>query len=349
MADVEVTILDLTKPITQKGFGLPLILDITKNVPYAEMAETSEIPVQLEESDASYQMVMKCLAQSPAPEKVAVYGYDIDQVGDPKTITEVLNELAIEHNDFYFLLLADRTEANIIKASEWAGANEKLFICSTAPIDTVGDGTVGNDILLRAGLIVSDRCAIFAHDGGADSTDPFLDAAIVGRMAPVFPGASTWKFKSLNGVPAAGYLNAEVSQLHSANVNTYWKVMGVLITSEGKETKGGYLDIRIAKDWLKSYMVENVTQLLHTAEKIPYDDTGIAMVGARVKEILRYAVDKGVIAKDLQGNGLWSLTLPKREDIPTNTRANRILPDIIWEATIAGAVHQVKITGVLKV
>jgi hypothetical protein len=343
MADVEVTIFDLTKPITQKGFGLPLVFDITKDVPYTEVTETSQIPAPLVSGDMSYKMVAACLSQSPAPEKVAIYGYDIDQVGAPKTITEALNALVVEHNNFYFLLLADRISANIREAASWASANEKLFVCSTAPTDLV------SEIITRAGLISSDRCAIYAHDGGVAGTDPYLDAAIVGRMAPVFPGASTWKFKGLNGVPVATYLNAAVSDLHSAYVNTYWKVLGDLITSEGKETKGGYIDIRIAKDWLKSQLVENVTQLLHTAEKIPYDDTGIAMVGARVKEILRYAVTKGIIARDLQGNGMWSLTLPKREDIPTNTRANRILPDINWEATIAGAVHQVKITGVLKV
>lgn len=339
MADVEVTIFDLTKPVTQKGFGLPLVFDITKNVPYTEVSESSEIPVELVSTDMSYKMIMACLAQSPAPEKVAVYGY---QVGT-KTITEALNELVVEQNNFYFLLLADRGDINIREAASWASANEKLFVCSTSPSDSV------SAITTRAGLISTDRCAIYAHDGGVIDTDPLLDAAIVGRMAPVFPGASTWKFKGLNGVPVATYLNAETSQLHAAYVNTYWKVLGDLITSEGKETKGGYIDIRIAKDWLKAQLVENVTQLLHTAEKIPYDDTGIAMVGARVKEILRYAVTKGIIAKDLQGNGMWSLTLPKREDIPTNTRANRILPDINWEATIAGAVHQVKITGILKV
>lgn len=340
MADVEVTIFDLTKPITQKGFGLPLVFDITKNVPYTEVTKTSEIPAELVSTDMSYKMITACLAQSPAPEKVAVYG---KAIGAPNTLTQTLDELVVENNNFYFLLLADRTDANIREAATWAGANEKLFVCSSAPTEPV------TDTIARANAIVSDRCAIYAHDGGVENIDPFLDAAIVGRMAPVFPGASTWKFKSLNGVPAATYLNAEVSQLHAAYVNTYWKVLGDLITSEGKETKGGYIDIRIAKDWLKSQLVENVTQLLHTAEKIPYDDTGIAMVGARVKEILRYAVTKGIIARDLQGNGMWSLTLPKREDIPTNTRANRILPDINWEATIAGAVHQVKITGVLKV
>jgi hypothetical protein len=267
----------------------------------------------------------------------------MDQEGSVKTIPQILDQLVIDHNDFYFILLADRTDANIRAVGAWASANEKLMISSNAPTESVAN------ITDRAADMVSDRFVIYAHDGGSDDVDPFLDAAITGRMAPMFPGASTWKFKQLNLVPVATYLGAEVSAIHAANCNTYVKVLGDLITSEGKETKGGYIDIRIAKDWLKARLIENVTQLLHNIEKVPYDDTGIAMVGARVKEILRYATTKGIIARDLQGNGLWTLTLPKREDIPTNTRANRILPDIYWEATIAGAVHQVQITGVLKV
>src|SRR5690242_3066874 len=110
MADVEVTIFDLTKPVTQKGFGLPLVLDITKAVTYTEVAETSEIPEEILSSDMSYKMVQACLSQSPAPEKVAVYG---SIVGVGNTITDILDDLMVLNNDFYFLLLADRTDANI--------------------------------------------------------------------------------------------------------------------------------------------------------------------------------------------------------------------------------------------
>jgi hypothetical protein len=343
VADVEVTIFDLTKPITQKGFGLPLVLDLTKNVPYTEATETSEFPAPLVSSDMAYKMASRMLEQSPSPEKVAIYGYDMDQEGGVKTIEEILNALVVEHNLWYFIVLADRVLANIKSVATWAGANKKFFVTCLAKATTVAD------IATAAGEIASDRCAIFQHDGGTADEDPFLDAAIVGRMCPTFPGASTWKFKSLNGVPVSTYLNAEISTLHTAKVNGYWNVLGDDITSEGKETKGGYIDIRIAKDWLEARLIENVTQLLHTVEKIPYDDTGIAMVCARVKEILQYAVGKSIIARDLQGNGLYTLTPPKRADIPTNTRANRILPDIAFDAVVAGAVHQVQITGVVRV
>jgi len=342
MADVEVVISDQTKAISQAGFGLPLVFDPTSNVAYTEVTATNEIPTDENEEvvcgEIAYGMIERMLSQEPAPGKVAVYGVDLSAAGT--TLKNELNKMMVEHNDFYFLLLASRVQTDIEAAADWAGANEKLFI-------TQNDITLAAaDVVAMAGNIVSSRTGIFAYQG---EDDPYLDAAIVGRIAPLQPGAVTWKFKELNGVPVSQYLNAEVSTLHSANVNTYVKEMGALQTSEGKATNGSYLDIQRSKDWLKARIQENIFFLLHNAEKVPYDDSGIAQIVNKLKSVLKLAVERGVIAKDVDGNGMWSISAPTRADIPTNTIANRILPDIKFTATVAGAVHNVQVNGVLKV
>jgi hypothetical protein len=336
MADVEVVISDQTKAISQAGFGLPLVFDPTSNVPYTEVTATNEIPT--EAGEVADGMIGRMLSQEPAPGKVAVYGVDLVTAGT--TLEDELNKMMVEHNDFYFLLLASRVQTDIEAVAEWAGANQKLFIAQN-------DITVAAaDVVAMAANISSSRTGIFAYQG---DKDPYLDAAIVGRIAPLQPGAVTWKFKELNGVPVSQYLNADVSALHAGNVNTYIKEMGVLQTSEGKATNGSYLDIQRSKDWLKARIQESIFFLLHNAEKIPYDDSGIAQVVSKLKSVLKLAVDRGIIAKDVDGNGMWSISAPRRVDIPTNTIANRILPDINFTATIAGAVHNVKVNGVLKV
>lgn len=336
MADVEVVISDQTGGISQKGFGLPLIFDPTSNVDYIEVTSTGELPETI--GELAKDMVTKMLGQEPSPEKVAVYGVDLATAGT--TLEAELNQMMVEHNDFYFLLLASRTAADIKDAAAWAGANEKLFIAQNDTSATV------DEVVDLAANLVSSRAGVFAHKG---EEDPCMDAAIVGRIAPMQPGAVTWKFKALNGVPVAGYLNAEVSTLHGANVNTYVQEMGELQTSEGKATDGSYLDIQRSKDWLKARIQENIFFLLHNAEKVPYDEGGIAQIVNKLKSVLKLAVNRGVIAKDIDGNGMWSIDAPVRADIPKNTIANRILPDIKFEATIAGAVHNVKVNGVLKV
>lgn len=341
MKDVEVVISDQTTPISQAGFGLPLVFDPNKNVAYTELSATAEIPTPLISTDLAYKMISRILEQEPSPSKVAVFGVDV--VSAPSTITEELNKMIVEHNDFYFLLLADRDKADIEETAAWAGANNKLFIAQNDKAASVAD------ITNMAGNIASSRVGIFAHDGGSADEDSYLDAAVVGRIAPLLPGAVTWKFKRCNGVPVATYLNADVSSLHSANVNTYLKKMGVLQTSEGKATDGSYLDIQRSKDWMSARIEEEILALLVNSEKIPYDDTGIAQVVSKLKSVLKLAVKRGVIARDENGNGMWSVNIPRRADIPTNTIANRILPDINFTAYVAGAVHNVQVNGVLKV
>jgi len=341
MSDVEVVISDQTQPLSRAGFGLPLVFDPTTDVAYAEVTETSEIPSALAAGDPAYEMIATALSQEPSPEKVAIYGVDVATAAS--TITDELDAMHVEHNDWYFLLLASRTQADIEEAASWAGANEKLFVAQPDITETV------SNITTIAGNIASSRTGLFAHDGGTDATDPYLDAGIVGRIAPLNPGQATWKFKTVNGIPVATYLNADVSTLHDSNVNTYVKKLGVLQTSEGKETTGGFLDIQRSKDWLKARIQENISFLLYNNEKVPYDASGIAQVVSKLKSVLQLAVRRGVIAVDKDGNGMYSVSYPNRSDIPDNTIANRLLPDINFEATVAGAVHDVKVNGVLKV
>lgn len=344
MADVKVIIKDETGGISQKGFGLPLVFDPTANLNYTEVSKTAEIPQGT--GDLAKRMINAVLGQEPSPEKVGVYGIDLATAG-----TSVADELdKMMNKDFYFLLLASRKEGEVVSAANWANVNEKLFV-------TQNDITVSVDAIVSlAENLNSTRTALFAHKNGAKikdengteiTVDPCLDGAIVGRIAPIQAGAATWKFKKLNGIPLAGYTTAEISKLHGANINTYVQEMGQLQTSEGKSTAGSFLDIQRAKDWLKSRIKENIFQLLHNADKVPYDDNGIAQIVSRLKMVLKTAVNRGVIAKDQDGNGMWKINTPLRADIDVNSISERRLPDIKFTAVVAGAVHNVEVEGCL--
>jgi hypothetical protein len=154
----------------------------------------------------------------------------------------------------------------------------------------------------------------------------------------------------LAGVSDAGFTTTAITALHEGNVNTYVRKLGVLQTSEGKDTSGTYLDVQRSIDWLQARIEENIMfVLLNNSGKIPYDDTGIAIITNTLQGVLKQAVSAGVIAKDEAGNGIFTVTAPKRADIPANDRANRYLPDVNFDATIAGAIHTVAINGVLRV
>ena len=338
--DVEVTIIDQTSPISKEGFGLPLVFVSDTDVDYKEVEGTDGLTT-LTSGDMGYDMVSRMFEQEPSPSEVAVFGVDIASAGS--TITDELNDMVLEHDDFYFLLLASRTQADIEEAASWAGANGKLFVAQADISEEV------STITTMAGNIASSRVALYAHDGGTSEIDQYLDAAIVGRMAPTDAGSATWKFKTLDGVSIATYSNTDQNTLLDANVNSYVRRMGVDMTNDGLETSGGYIDIQEAKDWLKARIEESIFFLLYSNEKIPYDNTGIAQVVNSLKGVLKRAVRQEIIATNLADKGLWSVDVPLRSEIAKNDIANRILPDINFEATVAGAIHTVQVEGVLKV
>lgn len=259
------------------------------------------------------------------------------------SISEALDALVVEENDWYFGLVASRDQGDIEEFASWIDANNKLGASQADISEKV------SDIVTMAENINSSRFALYAHDGGSANEDQYMDAAIVGKIAPKKPGAVTWKFKSLNGVAASTYLNADLSTLLDDNVNSYIKTRGVTQTNEGLATDGSFLDIQRGKDWLTARMEEAVFFLLHNEDKVPFDNPGIAQIIGEVKGTLKLGVRNRVIAKDDNDKGMWSVTPVKREDIEDNAIANREIPDIPWEATIAGAVHNVTINGVLTV
>ena len=55
-----------------------------------------------------------------------------------------------------------------------------------------------------------------------------------------------------------------------------------------------------------------------------------------------------IIAVDADGNGIWDVDAPDAEDISDVDKGNRILPDVEFEVTLAGAIHEVSISGVLQ-
>ena len=120
---------------------------------------------------------------------------------------------------------------------------------------------------------------------------------------------------------------------------------GTAILSEGVVASGEYADVIIATDWLTARVTENVFQRLANLPKIPYSDVGFAVVESAIREVLAAAVRQGIILDDES----LTVTVPRRVDISANDRANRILPNVTFTATLAGAVHKTMIRGTVSI
>src|SRR5690606_7495609 len=340
LTDVEIVITDQTRPLTQRGFGLPLIFGTTKAHAYKEYTSLPAVAEDFQPTDPEYLAAQAIFRQSPNPGRVAIYSID-RTTPTPGDLATALNGLVQQHNDWYWLVFAPRQheETDLEDLAVWVAAAGKFAVFTNEA------GMTAAQIVAQAQAINSARVVYFAHTAPAE----YPDAPLVGRMAPLPPGSATFKVTPVRGASEATFSTTEIGQLHDAGVITYVRKFGVLQTSEGYVTDKTYADIQLAKDWLKARMEERISRVLFVNEKIPYDNIGIAQIIEPIKTTLQQATALGLIARNDDGTGLFTVRAPRREDIDPNDRANRILPDVYWDAVLAGAVHRVRVTGVVRV
>jgi hypothetical protein len=346
--DVQVVITRETTPVTQAGFGLPLIVGAKGMTDYDKLgycicnslADVAAL-VPAKEGDPGtagtevYKIAQKIFAQTPAPEKIAVVWLDMSS---PATLVEGLTALmAAGHNDWYFLLSESQTSEDVAALAAFAAANDKLYF---------GSMTNAAFATLDAATLALDRAVILCHENAATQ---YPAEAWVGRCAPELPGSITWKFKTLSGISVSGYTPTVIDAIKDKHGNVVVSQGGILHTIEGTVLSGEFIDVIRSQDWVKARIAEGVFRLLATSPKVPYDDRGIAMVLAEVQGVMQQATAQGIIARDADGNGMWSVTAPKRSEIAANNIAKRVLPDVKFEFTLAGAIHRVTVRGVISV
>lgn len=329
ITDVEVIVTRETQPLTQAGFGMPLITATHAAVPYVEYTSIADVAEDYPETTAAYKIAARVLGQSPRPSRIAMVGVEYDD--DPTTLTTALNDLVQMNNDWYFLLCDQQEDAVITELSGWVDTQKKLYFAST-------------DNLNLAAALESENTVIMYHD---DPTQ-YPAEGWVGRCAPELPGSITWKFKTINGVTAANIKSGELAYLHQEGGNSYVRKLGVLQTSEGLTTSGEYIDVIRSQHFIEARLVEEVMRLFINSGKVPYDNSGIAQVVAACESVMKQATDQGIIARDDDGNGLWTVTAPRREDVPASDIAARKLDGVVIEATLAGAIHSATIRVTLR-
>jgi Protein of unknown function (DUF3383) len=331
---VDVTITRQTKAVSEKGFGTPLVLATSKDLAYKVYTDIEQVTTDFATTTEEYKLLSRMFGQNPSPAEIAVFGVQYDNATDtPDMLVTALNDLVKTHNDFYYLVSVEQGDEEVEALAEWISTRDKIYAVSTS-----------SDTLYTTLSGLYDNVFVLVHD----QPRQYPAEGLVAQLAPLPIGSYTWTFKTIQGVSPAAYDDMKIDDIHDHNACTYIRESGVDITSHGVATSGEYMDIVQSTHFLKARLAEAVFQLLAKNPKIPYTDAGIAMVIAEVDKVLKQAFRQGIIA-DENGEPLYSITIPTRADIPANTRAQRVLPDIEWTATIAGAVEKVEIRGTLAV
>ena len=243
----------------------------------------------------------------------------------------------LEDDDFYGVLMTSGSTLEAIALAAAVEADRKIFGFATADSDTLA-GTGGNLAETLAAAGYNRTFLLFSQD--------FFDyaaAAWMGKQFPKDPGSSTWAFKSLAGVTVDQLTETQISNLEADDANHYTDTKGLSMTLQGTMASGRFIDITRGIDWLTVRMQERILQLLANSDKIPFTDAGVTALENEVRAQLQEAVSANLITTD------YIVSPPAVADVSATDKANRVLGDLDFSATLAGAIHTVIINGSVSV
>lgn len=269
------------------------------------------------------------------------YEFIDDTIATTTSITADLATIAAEleaaETGFYFLLTTHNSEVESKECAAWALSNGKIFVGESSDTGCIETG-VTDDVMSDIAATNNDRAHMFFSRFNKPGN---FDSAIVGKCAPKNPGSITWAFKTLAGVTVDKLRSGWKTQIENKGGNHYTEVAGIGITYPGQVADGDFVDVTRGIDWVEARIQEAVYAALVNNDKVPFTDSGAQALGAVIEGVLRRAVLRSILAE----SPAPTVTVPSVASVSTNDKANRLLPDIKFDGTLAGAVHKVKISG----
>lgn len=258
------------------------------------------------------------------------------------TVDTVAVDLAAVKNiddDWYALVLTSHVQADVEAAAAWIETERKIFGTSSSDADILDSASTA-DIAYVLNAAAYDRTFVLYSASEAN----YPEAAWLGKQLPTDPGSTTWAYKTLSGVTYDALTTTQSTNARNKKCNTYESIGGVSITREGQMVSGEYIDIMRGVDWLQTRMTERIYTRLVNLPKVPFTDPGVAIIETDI----RAQLDDGVSAGFLATSPAYTVSVPLVANVSTTDKANRLLPDITFEATLAGAIHKTTINGVVS-
>lgn len=321
--DVKVKI-DLKKPIGKSAFGYPLILaEGESEIAYTECKSLEDVVnAGYEAQTNTYKAAAIMFQQNNPPATIAVM---TAATGDS---ADALAEVAAK--GWRQLVTVGITDTSDIVTYITTTTDKMFFTTVTASggLSALGD---------------SDRVIGFVH------ANPLAVAALVGEAAGREVGSFTYKNLILKGIEPEDLSDAEITAITTANGIAFVTKAGDNVTTEGKAMSGEYIDIVDSKDYVISNLEYQTQKMLNTMGKIPYDNNGIAVLESAAVNVMNDAYNKGIIATNEDGTPGYSVDYATREETDESDRAARKYLGGHFSFKLAGAVHEVEITGEIEI
>lgn len=266
----------------------------------------------------------------------------IQDHADPGIATD-LAAIKAESNAWYCLATAYNSEAYVKAAAAYIETQNKIYVFDTNETEAILDTSDGTQGLLDDLMTLG-----YARTSGYYHPAPqyMMAAAQMGGRLSLEPGAATWMYQQLAGVPAVNLTATHRANLEARNAGSYEEIAdtGVSVVFNGKTFDGEWLDLRRDLDWVDDRISKAILNVKLGSGKNPFTDAGIAAEQGALEGVLLEAVQKGIFADDPAP----TTTAPRASQVSAANKALRYLPGLRWAATAAGAIHKTQVIGTVS-
>ncbi|WP_025692628.1 DUF3383 family protein [Paenibacillus zanthoxyli] len=334
LSDVTVTI-SVQTPTPILGFGKPLIIGTSAaGKEYKSYSDLAGVAADYAASTEEYKAAKSLFAQKNPPAEIAVAQRKTGAT--PDTVEDFMASMLLK--DWHFLIQTSAAAADIIAVADIIEADKsRQYIARSA--------TQADLATIKAKKY--ERTAVIYHEDIAN----YPDAAWVGAVGSLPVGSVTWKDWTLVGIDPLDLTATELAAIHAGGANTYVTKAGRNVTSEGETVSGSFIDLVHSQDYVV-FSIQNAVQTLFGSvqdqrQKVPFDNTGIAMIEGQVRTVLQRAFNNGMIATDDDGLPMFTTTFPRRSEVDPANIAARTYPDGKFSFVLAGAIHSAAIQGTI--
>lgn len=330
--DVKVKI-DLAKPVGKLGFGTPLILEesASKAIAYTEVTSVEEVVAAgYAATTTVYKAADLIFSQTNAPDKIALFAAT-------GTAVEALADTKLASKDWRQLIVVNESTFDVDVAS------------IMAKVETM-DGKMyyaGLDVDDDTSLTVTDIRRTVLFYCNATEAVPVPVAALVGETAGRDAGSFTYKNIILTGIEPQDLSDAQILAIHEKGGITFVTKAGDNVTSEGKVAGGEYIDIVDSEDYIIQQLAFKSQQVLNAADKVPFDNNGIALLESVAIDVMQTAYNRGMIATATDGTPEYRVSYALRSNTTEDDRAKRRYIGGTFAFALAGAIHEATITGTI--
>lgn len=325
--DVTVTISTAT-PVITEGLGIPLVLvkkqgaDATFKPTFGTYDTANDVAAAFGADKTITKIAQLIFGQQNRPAHIDIVEY-----------TDVTSGLAAyQDEDWTFALLADVTDTNEVQN----------FVMAVSEVANKFGAIQVADPTSLAAFKGLNNIIGFVHplDLGR------LDAAAIGNIANLQPGAYTWKFKQVSGIANNGFSSSQLTAVSNAKGIALKPLSGNMVLSEGWTVGGKYIDEIHARIWIEQQIVAALGSVLINSNKLPYDTIGIAKIKSALSLVFDNAFNLGIIAADDKtGDAAYTVVTTPRSQQSVSDIDSRVYKGASFEYVQSGAIHSINVSG----